>query len=82
MSEQRACTCGSTKFKCETMSLVLHDVPVWFEDSRMEYDDVKGDSDGWDRGGEYLRCIKCGKEYIVHGSDGDATILPRYCDVD
>jgi len=65
------CPCGSKRFVVKKMRLVIRDVPLVFDGSLgpntwgpYTYDDMKGDSDGWDRvEDDDVRCAACGRRF-------------------
>lgn len=69
--ERRTCTCGCDRFTAK-MTLEICNVPVGFGvDGRMEYDDTKGQSDGWDAADQIVKCERCGKEWRLSETDDD-----------
>jgi len=73
------CTCGSRKFKT-SMTLELHDVPVWLgRTGTLTYDDTKGTSCGWDPSVESeINCARCGHTYELEQTGEDKKGRPKY----
>jgi hypothetical protein len=75
------CVCGSREFRT-TITLEVHDVPVWFDRGKaLAYDDTKGRSAGWDVAAQpEVNCARCGHTWVLERQAGkvDAKGRPVY----
>lgn len=63
------CDCGNSKLEaCEVM-IRIHGMPVTLHKGGIEYDDTKGQSEGWEPDGAAVVCGSCGKRYTIYSHD-------------